>query len=67
MTIEDRKKHLHGLRGTHGDIANQLADATEGTRKHALLHDLHYHLGHVIEISEELLVIEARGESGTAS
>lgn len=67
MSIEDRKKHLVGLRQTHGDVANQLAEATDGTRKHALLHDLHYHLGHVIEISEELLVIEARGETPDAT
>jgi hypothetical protein len=60
MSIDEKKKHLSGLRQTHGEIASQLADATDGTRKHALLHDLHYHLGHVIEISEELLVIEAR-------
>lgn len=54
----DREKSLRGLRETHADIEERLATETLGTRSHELYAGLHHHLGRVIEISEEILVLE---------
>lgn len=62
MSTSDQKRSLQDLRATHAEIGERLAHATVGTRLHDLLHDLHYHLGHVIEISGELLTLEERGD-----
>lgn len=63
MSTLARRRTLQEMRMQQGDIEEKLANATIGTRTHELLSDLHYHLDHVITISEELLVIEERGET----
>lgn len=49
---------VRGLRSTHADVSERVANENVGTRKHELLLDLQHHLGRVIEITEELFEIE---------
>lgn len=52
------RESARGLTKTHGEIAEELAKATVGTRVHELLSQLHHHLGEVVRVSEELATLQ---------
>lgn len=62
-THAEREKNLRGLRETHADLAERLTTEEVGTRSYELYADLHHHLGRVIEISEEILILEGKAAS----